>query len=359
MIRLRTSLPAVQPKPEMGLFPVTRFQGSKRKLAPAIVTHLLRHDFGSALDAFGGTGSIAYALKLAGKQVTYNDLLVFNHQIGVALIENNHVLLDDDVIANLQRRRRNGDYDDFIERTFDGVYFTREENRWLDTVVQNIPQISCRFQRALAWFAVFQSAMIKRPYNLFHRSNLSMRLAKVSRSFGNKATWETPFPVCLRRFARQANDAIIDGGGSCRAICGDANKVTGEFDLVYVDTPYIKRNGSGVDYLNFYHFLEGMVDYRNWATRIDFTRKHRPLRGDATNRWSCQAAIHNAFEELFARFSSCVLCVSYRSDGIPAIDELAALLRRFKRRVEVIVLGDYRYALSPDRNIREMLLIGR
>lgn len=359
MSRSRTSTPTFWPETGMGLFPTTRYQGSKRKLTGELLRHL--GDLGGVrvLDAFGGTGAVAHAFKCAGACVTYNDILAFNHQIGVALIENDHVRLGDEVITNLERRRRNGDYDDFIERTFDGVYYTREENRWLDTVVQNISHLPCRFQRALAWFAVFQSAMIKRPYNLFHRSNLSMRLAKVSRSFGNKATWETPFPVCLRRFARQANDAIIDGGGSCRAVCGDANKVTGEFDLVYVDTPYIKRNGSGVDYLNFYHFLEGMVDYRNWATRIDFTRKHRPLRGDATNRWSCQAAIHNAFEELFVRFSSCVLCVSYRSDGTPSIDDLAALLRRFKRRVEVIVLAEYRYALSPDRNIRETLLIGR
>ena len=35
----------------------------------------------------------------------------------------------------------------------------------------------------------------------------------------------------------------------------DALDVPGDYDLVYVDTPYIPKSGVGVDYQDFYHFL--------------------------------------------------------------------------------------------------------
>ncbi len=339
-------------------FPPTRYQGSKRKLAGIILGHLQSVPFTTALDAFGGTGAIAYALKQAGKRVVYNDVLSFNHQIGLALIENDSVHLTENDLNFVQTRHDAIQYDDFIERTYDGIYFTREENYWLDTACQNILQIVCPFRRALAWFAIFQSAMIKRPYNLFHRRNLSMRLSKVERSFGNKATWEVPFPHYFERFANQANDAVIDSGGVCRASCADAMDIDHSFDLVYIDTPYIKRNGVGTDYHAFYHFLEGMVRYHEWAHHIDLRYKHFPLRDVRIQPWSRSDQAYSAFENLFERFHRSIVCVSYRSDGIPSIDDLSSILKKYKQSVRVIELSDYRYALSPNRDAREMLLIG-
>jgi len=225
-------------------------------------------------------------------------------------------------------------------------------------VCQNIPRLTCPFKRAIGWFAVFQAALIKRPYNLFHRSNLYMRLAKVKRTFGNKATWEGSFADYFSRFAVEASRAVIDSGGLCRATCADAMDVQGDFDLVYIDTPYIKRNGVGVDYLGFYHFLEGMLQYSQWGTLIDNRCKHLPLRSGPAQPWSDPNQIRTAFEQLFHRYRSSILCVSYRSDGIPTISDLACLLGRFKNEVRVIELKDYRYALSLNREVQEILLIG-
>src|SRR5262245_27517053 len=86
-------------------FPSTRYQGSKAKLASWIWEQLTGLEFTTALDAFGGTGAVAYRLKQAGKRVTYNDLLRFNHQFGRALIENKDVRLEaGEVEALLQRQ---------------------------------------------------------------------------------------------------------------------------------------------------------------------------------------------------------------------------------------------------------------
>lgn len=60
------------------IFPSTRFQGSKLKIVDWIWDSIKDLRFKTALDAFGGTGSVAYMLKQKGKKVTYNDILTFN-----------------------------------------------------------------------------------------------------------------------------------------------------------------------------------------------------------------------------------------------------------------------------------------
>src|SRR5262249_16418085 len=155
----------------------------------------------------------------------------------------------------------------------------------------------------------------KRPYNLFHRKNLYMRTAAVPRGFGNKATWDAPFEAQFHHFLAEANRAVFPGGMSCRAVCHDALDVPGAYDLVYIDPPYIKRNGVGVDYLAFYHFLEGMLDYSGWRNRINYRKKHRPLRG-TRSPWSDPRRALGAFAQLLQRHAEAILVISYRSDGI-------------------------------------------
>lgn len=337
-------------------FPPTRYQGSKRKIARAIVQALAPFDYHTVLDAFGGSGAVAYAFKQAGKAVTYNDLLEFNRQIGLALIENTAVRWSPMDAANLGRRRRGVVYGDFIARTFEGIYYTTEENHWLDRAVANVRAIADRFQRAVAWFALFQAAIAKRPYNLFHRRNLYMRLSDVPRSFGNKSSWDRGFDEHVALFASQASAAVFDSGVPCRAIRGDVLQLAGDFDLVYIDPPYINRNGVGVDYRDFYHFLEGMVRYEDWPGGIDRDSKHLRL-ARLADPWSDPRACHGLYRTLFDRFRGAVLAVSYRSDGIPSITELKNMLRTVKKKVRVISGPRQPYALSTRRDTRQVLLV--
>jgi len=337
-------------------FPRTRFLGSKRKLTSAIVEQLRDLSFTTVLDAFGGTGAVSYAFKRAGKRVTYNDLLAFNHQIGLALIENDSVRLTDEEIAAIGERHSEIVYDDFIERTFQGIYFTDEENRWLDAAVANIARLSCPHKRALAWFAGCQAAMAKRPYNLFHRNNLYMRTADVKRSFGNKASWDRSFTDHFRAFAEEANQAVFTSGEPCRATRGDALAIDPSFDLVYIDTPYINRNGVGVDYRAFYHFLEGMVQYDQWPELVDKRFKHVPLVRE-TNPWSDPSTCFVAFRALFKRFRDSHIVVSYRSDGIPSTGELLGMLRHVNKNARVVELARRPFALSTNNCAYEILML--
>lgn len=338
-------------------FPSTRYQGSKAKLANWIWDKISKLRFDSCLDAFGGTGAMAYRLKQAHKQVTYNDYLRFNHWIGRALVEN----------SSLQLTHRDAQwilgthdvcYPSLIADTFADTYFTDDENRWLDRVVTNIHQMDNVYKKSLAFFALAQSCIVKRPYNLFHRKNLYIRTAEVTRSFGNKVSWDRPFVEWFRQFVEEANLAVFDNGKANKALNQDVFDIEGDFDLVYLDPPYISARGVGVDYRDFYHFLEGLANYERWLEQIDMTSKHRRLLPQP-NDWTDKNRIYRAFERVFDKYADSILVVSYRSDGIPSEPELIKLLKQFKTDVRVERYRNYQYALSKNKSSSEVLLIGQ
>lgn len=337
-------------------FPSTRYRGSKRKLAQVLLKELLKIEFDSALDLFGGTGVLSWCLKSAGKRVIYNDVLRFNEQVGLALVANDDVTIPVGAADDLGETQPGRSYDDFVARTFDDIYFTGEENRYLDIAAQNVACETDCVRRSMLWFALGQAAIAKRPYNLFHRKNLYMRGADVPRSFGNKATWDTPFPALVHRFLKEANGAVIPGRAT--VVRFPADECAEQADLVYMDPPYINAKGCADDYADFYHFLEGLVEYTAWPARIDPRRKHLPM-VRRKNRWLDPASVEDAYERVLGQHERSAIALSYRSDGTPTVDRLRDMLLRFKPHVQVIELSRYQYALSTNLKSAEVLLIAR
>lgn len=338
-------------------FPSTRYQGSKYKLLDWIHAHTSNLIFDTVLDAFGGSASVSYLYKKMGKQVIYNDILKFNYYIGMAFIENSTTKLSDDDITSLIYPQPDVCYSSFIYDTFQHIYFTDDENNWLDIVTQNIGMLSDPYKKALAYFALFQSCIIKRPYNLFHRKNLYVRTAEVQRTFGNKKTWDTPFRVHFEKFVAQANNAVFDNHKkNCAWNSNIFDMNATPIDLIYIDPPYIAQNGSTVDYYAFYHFLEGLTMYDVWNQHIDYSSKHRKLLGNSTN-WNNRHTILHDFDMLFSQFKDAILVISYRDDGIPSISDLIELLHKYKQNIAVHTV-DYKYALSIAQS-KEVLIIAQ
>jgi len=348
--------PSKKTKPFNYPFPSTRYQGSKRKLVDWIWENVSQLEFNTVLDVFGGTGAVSHLFKNAGKQVIYNDVLSFNHTIGQALIENSDQRLSEQDIETLINIRKDIIYPNFIETNFENIYFTSEENRWLDCIVYHINHLlNNPYKQAIARFALFQSCIIKRPYNLFHRANLYMRTSDVKRNFGNKTTWDTPFEMHFRQFVNEANQAIFDNGQKNQAIQGDALDTPTDIDLVYLDPPYLNQKGVGVDYRDFYHFLEGLMNYQQWGNEIDYDSKHRRLQRQ-TSIWNKPTTIYDAFEKVIEHHQNSILVISYRDDGIPSRTELMTLLNKFKSKV-YSASQHKKYVLSHKRS-KELLLIG-
>jgi len=339
-------------------FPRTRYLGSKRKLLPLLHEVFSTLEFETALDPFCGTGCVAYLLKAMGKRVTASDVLESNVVAARALVANDGETLGDGLEALIRALPDPAGPTDLVERVFDEVFFERDENRFIDQVRARIDGLR-GFRRDLALHALFQACLAKRPYNLFHRANLSMRRREVRRSFGNKATWDRPFADHMRALAREADAAIFDSGARCEARAGDALSMdAGAFDLVYLDPPYVSAKGVGVDYLDFYHFLEGLCRPEGWEARILHRYRHKPSRGRGESPWSDPGRIAGVFEEAISRFAAARLVVSYRSDGVPSIEEIARWMRRAGKVVRVVDAGTYVYALSRNRRSREIVITG-
>lgn len=311
--------------------------------------------FDTVLDVFGGTGAVSYLFKRMGKAATYNDKLLFNWNIGYALIQNSSISLEQEEIKSLLIKHQNIAYPSFIQSTFQNIYFTEPENAWLDQTIYNINHfLDHPIKQALARFALFQACIIKRPYNLFHRANLYMRAAEVERSFGNKTTWDTPFDVHFKNFVAEANAAIFDNGRNNMALHLDAFETPTGADLVYIDPPYLNAKGVGVDYRDFYHFLEGLVDYDEWDSKIDYRSRHKRLIPEPSV-WNSDKTIYEAFETIIERHQKSILVISYRDDGLPTKAALVNLLKRHKTHVRE-VKQPQKYALAK-RASHELLLI--
>ncbi|MHA2202811.1 MAG: DNA adenine methylase, partial [Candidatus Hodarchaeales archaeon] len=227
-------------------FPQTRYQGSKLKLLDWFQPIFQKIDFETVLDAFGGTGAVSYMFKRMGKEITYNDILISNWFIGKALIENNNKQLDPTRIDSLLKSKNRYNYRTIIQDQFKDIYYTNEENMLLDILVQNISHLEDQYEKALCYFALFQACIQKRPFNLFHRKNLYLRLDNVKRSFGNKKTWDTPFLELMLRALREGNQAIFDNSRINKALnlhIQDIPIPDEGYDLVYLDPPYISSKG--------------------------------------------------------------------------------------------------------------------
>jgi adenine-specific DNA-methyltransferase len=354
---LNGSGPTISSSPDFE-YPSTRYSGSKRRLLPWIWENVAELKFSSVLDVFGGTASASLLFKRQGKKVHYNDLLKFNQIIGTAIIENSSVTVTQRDIDKVLTSNA-GEFPSFIQDTFKGLYFLNKENVWLDRTVSNIYGIRNKYKKALMLSALFQACLSKRPFNMFHRSNLVIRTANVKRSFGNKTTWERPFSELFQRYVREYNRAVFSNDLSNKVIGGyDALKSPNGVDLVYLDPPYIsKRFSEGTDYLFLYHFLEGLADYKKWPSRIDYDTNIKKISPKHPNRFLRKTDVETSLFELMERFQENILVISYRDNGYPTQEQIRQKLKDLGKSVKVYS-REHKYALSEKRD-KELLFVAR
>jgi adenine-specific DNA-methyltransferase len=354
---------------KMNLFPSTRYQGSKRKIIPWIYDCIKDIKFQTVLDAFGGSGMVSYLFKTMNKDITFNDILQFNQIIGDSIIANKKVTLtDDDIIFILSN---DTEHDTFIADTFKGIYYRENENLWLDKTIHNIENLDeiysgnqLKYKKAIAYNALFQSCLTKRPYNLFHRKNLRMRTRRVERNFGNKTTWEIPFSVQFKKFTSEINKSVFDSEKSCKSVNHDVFSIKNtNYDLVYIDSPYIKKEyrNESHDYLRCYHFLEGISRYYSWEAFIDEESINKRIRNEMIKNHFTPQNVIAAFDKLIYKFKDSIIVISYKYGGIPSIDKLTKILKKYKKKISTHS-KHYIYALNKQngnaRLNREYILIG-
>ncbi|WP_407052121.1 DNA adenine methylase [Methyloraptor flagellatus] len=299
--------------------------GSKKRLLPWIHEVLQTLDFESALDPFSGTGCVGYLMKSMGRRVIASDFLTFPSVIARATIENGNRHLDGKTIKNLISDTPSAH--NFIEKTFSGVFYTKDDLRFLDRVSGNIRQIENSYEQALAFSALFRACLKKQPRGVFTVSGDLSRYDDGRRDL--RLTIEEHFLEQIEVF----NAAVFDNGRKNTALRADVfNHPAKKIDLVYLDPPYVPRSDDNC-YIKRYHFLEGLSCY--WqGMPIDKTTKVKKISKKYTP-FSYRHSSVEAFDKMFARFEKSKIVLSYSSNGFPDLEMLEKLMKAHKKSVRV------------------------
>ena len=341
--------------------PVTRYYGSKRRLLDKIWDALAMHqiEFDSILDLFGGTGIVSYYMAHKGKDIIYNDILSFNCEIAKALLcSSRGSFTETDALALLQRVDGR-EYQNIIAQNFHQVYYTPDEDEIIDIVVQNIHYLEDE-KKASAYYVLFQSCMIKRPFNLFHRKNLNLRTNFVKANFGNKVTWEQSFKDLFLKFTKELNEFQFEALPNVDITNTSALECDKRADLVYIDTPYFpKKDVGGITYHSRYHFLEGLMNYAEIPDNIDRGKVNLEIGVGKNWEFEKRSNYINELDELIYKHRDSIIALSYTTEGYPSIQELEEIIHRHKQTTHVCYLGKHGFALNRNNADRqEVLIIG-
>lgn len=328
--------------------------GSKHSALPNIYTVLKNLEFKTALDAFSGSGAVSYLLKTMGKSVTSNDFLNFCYHVSNACVTNNNIRLTTQETENILKPHHSPS--DLIARTFRGIYFTDEENAFLDNAVSNIREIECSYKQSIAFSSLTRACLRRRPRGIFTYTGV--------RYDDGRRDLQISFEQHFRNAVELFNDAVFDNKEKNEAL--NLNifdlSVNNSYDLVYFDPPYVSPLSDN-DYTRRYHFVEGLTRYWKGLEILEqtLTKKFRRI----PSLFDTKKTIHEAFLKLFERHRNSIIVVSYSSNSFPAKEELTAMLKQFKSKVKVhkfdhlYSFGTHQHKVGDNKNkVSEYLFVG-
>ncbi len=337
---------------QAGRYPSTRFMGSKQNLVQHIWGAASQFKFNSVLDLFSGSGVVSYMFKAHGKQVFSNDYMAFSTCFATALIENKQTILQDadiHLLCDMSTPK-----DNFVSKTFKGLYFGDNDNAFIDTVRANLPRLRNKMKRAVAMAALVRACMKKRPRGIFtytgHRYDDGRRDIRLS--------IEEHFSLAVKLI----NGAVFDNKMNNKSFNCDAMDLRQGADLIYIDPPYFSPLSDN-EYVRRYHFVEGLA--RNWqGVDMQWHTKTKKFKSYPTP-FASRVGAFEAFDRLFKRFKDSIFIVSYSSNSLPTQDEMIRLLAKYKRHVEVIAIkhtyyfGNHNHKINNNNNkVKEYLFVG-
>jgi adenine-specific DNA-methyltransferase len=342
------------PLPErVAEYPELRYMGSKRRLLPWIHGVLRGLKFETAADPFVGSGCVAYLLKAMGKRVIASDFLNFPAVLAAATVANSKQRLDGPAMKHLLAPRTKGPH--FIEKTFEGIFYTPGDLRFLDRVSGNLEKLEHPHQRAIARAALIRSCLKKQPRGVFTVSGDLSHYDDGRRDL--RLTIEEHFLEQVEAF----NRVVFDNGRRHTVKRADVFSLKPRgVDLVYLDPPYVPRSDDNC-YMKRYHFLEGLSCY--WkGVRIMEDTKVKKIEKPFTP-FSYRKSAIEAFDRMFQVYRDSIIVLSYSSNGFPDREEIESLLRRYKANVTAFEKPHRYHFGTHDKvaraEVNEYLIVGR
>lgn len=335
-------------------FPKTRYYGSKKRLLPWIYDNLKDLEFNTVLDGFGGTSSVSLLFKAMEKDITYNDIFKWNTISAKVLLDNKFptkVIKAEEFIDSIESLENN-----FIYNNYKNVFYTDDENKWLDGAIIKINSVKNQKVKRLYLYCLFQACLMKRPFNLFHRANLNLRINNVERQFGNLTTWNTSFPKLMKSILIDVHSLMWDNGKNIKVLSNNVQNINKKFDLVYLDPPYV-ADGNNDNYLKRYHFLEGLCNYEKWEDKINEKTKIKVYEStDEIRKWEDKKNFKKRLFNLIKKHKDSIVVLSYMTNAIPSITEISKF---FEEHFSQVTVSTYNlnHALAKTKRT-EVLIIG-
>ena len=333
-------------------YPRLRYMGSKYRLLPHLEQTFAELGGATAVDAFSGSGVVSYLLKAQGYSVTSNDFLTFPSIIARATVQNSTVTLGADIVDTICGPP--ADDRDFIQSTFDGLYFTPEDRAFLDSAWSHIDRLT-GYRRDIAIAALVLSAARKQPRGVF-------TFTDSSRYADGRRDLRLSLAQHFRERVAEYNAVVFRNGTRSQAVTGDVFELeTRTPDLVYLDPPYAPPSDDN-DYIKRYHFLEGLSVYWRGTEIMEHT-KTKKLQKRFTP-FAYKRTIEDALLRTFEHFEDAgAIVLSYSSNAIPDAPRIVDLLGKVKSSVEVRAI-DHKYsfgthAAATRRDVSEYVFIGR
>lgn len=337
---------------QFSYFPGTRYMGSKNKIIHDIWDIIGKYEFNSFFDAFAGSNVVSYFLKTKGKRVITNDFMAISHITSKAIIENSKIRLSDSDIDFLLN---NDNSENYISKTFKGLYFSDLENSFLDRIRFNISLLDDEYKQALSLASLVRACMKKRPRGIFtfvgHRYDDGRQDIRKS--------LKEHFIENIAAF----NQAVFDNRMRCEAHNSLTQTLAINADLVYFDPPYFTPNSDN-DYVRRYHFVEGLV--KNWqGLKIQEHTKTKKFES-YKSPFSKKEQAYIAFNNLIKQYKNNIIVISYSSNSLPTKDEMLQILGKYKENVavqeinHVYSFGNQNHKTGNDNNrVKEYIFIGR
>lgn len=333
------------------LFPGTRYMGSKNKIILDLWHHLKEIEFDSFLDVFAGSNVVSYFMKTKGKKVITNDFMAISYFTSKAIIENTTTIIDEKDLLLLLETPSN---ESFISETFKDLYFTDDENQFLDQVRANIELLENEYKKAIAISALTRACMKKRPRGIF--TFIGNRYDDGRKDIHKSL--KDHFIDNIHDF----NNAVFDNEKTCEANNELSQELEKTADLVYLDPPYYSPKSDN-DYVRRYHFVEGLA--KRWKDleiqEHTITKKFKSYQSPFSKRDSAFETFHSLIE----KHRNSVIAISYSSNSIPTKEELTDILKEYKKDVIVHEI-DHTYSFgnqnhkkgNKSNRVKEYLFIG-
>lgn len=312
-------------------FPEPQYLGAKHTLISWLNKHIPKK-VKTALDAFGGSQSVAFFLKQQGYSTTTNDFLSFNHQIGMSLIENKKEILTDEDIQLLMDIEKNPDsHFQLIEDTYTDIFFERDESRFLDGFRKNIEHMGNPYKKALAFTVINRSLTRKITMGHFAHTQ-ALKYASCPERLKRNRSLARPIRDIFMELLPRYNQAVFDNqkeNKSHNENILDLLPRMGSVDLAYFDPPYCD---SHADYQSFYHLLETYVEYWKDKQFINSIKRYEPQKYSGFDK---KRSVVSSFEKLFELSQDIPYwLISYNNRSYPSVDDFMKLVSKY-RDVEI------------------------